>query len=431
MKQVRKHLFCVFLCVIMLSSMLPVQAAEKKNSGSTNKKMEQLIQFQPIVGSVYNFSLKKAHNVCISNKKLTNTGVVYMEYEVGKVTEDTTNQTLLACASGPSVMIPGGIGQNSIHYTNYKQGEGSPLLVEGARYYICFAKRVGGFEIYAQKYHKGKYEAVKLPYYEDSKWNDAFEYFTLFFGEERSRSVSCTFKNFKCYDGNGNDLGIQLDIENTQKGVEILQSGLMDDTTICEAAYFCKEKPELGMIVLGKNQKGYVEKNGKKQDFKYAIYGDGEKEATLYLHLSGEKQIHNYRYLQIIDEKDHIYTRLRNVKVTFVTDGQEVTEKVTLEDGYRIKEPEAPQKEGAKFLGWYLGNDEKFDFNSIVTESVSLYAKWDEKIEYQEVVGDDVFSNSEDANPPIGMLVGVSIVMLSGCAICSVLMLRRKRHEEK
>ena len=199
MKQVMKHLICLFLGVVLLSSALPAYAVEKKDSGSTTKKMEELIQYQPVVGSCYQFSVKKAHNLCISNRDTTDTGVVYMEYEVANVTEDTTYQTLLACASGPSVMIPGGVGKNSIYYSNYKQGEGSPMLVEGALYYVCFAKRADGFEILVQRTLKGQIEEVKIPYYDAKNWSNAFEYYTLFFGEERSRSVSCDFKNFKCY----------------------------------------------------------------------------------------------------------------------------------------------------------------------------------------------------------------------------------------
>ena len=53
----------------------------------------------------------------------------------------------------------------------------------------------------------------------------------------------------------------------------------------------------------------------------------------------------------------------------------------------KIKEPEIPIKDGYKFIGWY--NEEKlWDFNTIVTEDIFLYAKW-EKIIYCTIVFED------------------------------------------
>ena len=56
-------------------------------------------------------------------------------------------------------------------------------------------------------------------------------------------------------------------------------------------------------------------------------------------------------------------------------DGSETTE-ITVLDGYRIYEPEKPIRDGYAFAGWYTDSDEAYDWNHVVTESFTLYAKW-------------------------------------------------------
>lgn len=428
MKLKMKALLYLLLMVLVLSGTIPVQAADEKNG--TKREMEELIQFQPLVDSCYSFTVNDAMNICISNREKTKSNVVYMEYEVGTVTKDQSNQSIVAVSTSPSTMIMGGIGKAKSNVLTYKTESGSPMLVSGAQYYICFAKRDGNLETYVQRTIDGKSEIVKFPY-EYGEWNDAFEYFTLFFGEERSRKMSFELKNFKCYDETGKDLGIQLDSENIR--VEIHQWGLMDDHSICEAAYFCEEKPELGLIVLGEKCKGYRDVNGEKEEFEYAVYAKGEDPAVLNLRFKGGKEAYDYQYIVLTDDEGNQYQRLQNVRVTFVTDQESKTELVTMAEGYRIKEPEAPSKKGTKFVGWYLGNDEKYDFNSIVSDSITLYAKWEDGPEFKEI-NNAVLSSDKEAQGQLNdgttkiIAIGISAVTIVGCAICSILILRRKKH---
>ena len=434
MKVKKKYLFHLFLSLLLLCTAMPVQATGTK--AGSKRKMEELIQFQPLVDSCYNFTVENAMNICISNREKTKSDVVYMEYEVGKVTGDQTNQSIVAAATGPSVMIMGGIGKRNGYVTNYKTGDGSPMLVSGAKYYICFAKRQGELEVYVQRTMNGTTEVVKFPY-EFGEWNDAFEYFTLFFGEERARKVSCEFKNFKCYDESGKDLGIQLDSENIL--VEITQMGLLGDHTLCEAAYYCEEKPELGIIVLGEKCKGYRDVNGAKEEFNYGVYAKGEEPATINLRFKDGKEVFDYQYVVMTDDDGNKYQRLQNAQVTFVVDGESKTQTLTASHGFRIAEPEAPSKEGTKFLGWYLGNDEKYDFNSIVSESITLYAKWEDGPEFEEVeevketTSENVKGNANSGSDSVSMVVSiaVSVITIIGCVICSILILRRKKHAKE
>jgi uncharacterized repeat protein (TIGR02543 family) len=60
-------------------------------------------------------------------------------------------------------------------------------------------------------------------------------------------------------------------------------------------------------------------------------------------------------------------------KVTFEVDDSADT--VVVERGTKVEEPEAPTKSGYTFKGWYSGDD-LFDFDTVITEDITLTAKW-------------------------------------------------------
>ena len=66
--------------------------------------------------------------------------------------------------------------------------------------------------------------------------------------------------------------------------------------------------------------------------------------------------------------------------VTFETNGGNMIEPQTVEEGNTATKPEDPEKEGYTFEGWY--EDEElinvYDFETPVTANITLYAKWDE-----------------------------------------------------
>lgn len=71
---------------------------------------------------------------------------------------------------------------------------------------------------------------------------------------------------------------------------------------------------------------------------------------------------------------------LRNVMpltVTFNTDGGNTIENELVYYNLIVSEPETPTKKGYTFLGWYNG-DTAYDFNTPVTENLTLTAKWQE-----------------------------------------------------
>ena len=68
--------------------------------------------------------------------------------------------------------------------------------------------------------------------------------------------------------------------------------------------------------------------------------------------------------------------------VTFDTDGGNEIDPVSVKADEKVSEPTTPVKSGYKFGGWYsdAGKQNKYDFNTPVTENITLYAHWSEAV---------------------------------------------------
>lgn len=71
---------------------------------------------------------------------------------------------------------------------------------------------------------------------------------------------------------------------------------------------------------------------------------------------------------------NHVYA-----EVTFETNGGSVVESAFVHKGNVLEKPADPEKEGSTFAGWYEDEvlTEEFDFNSVINEDLTLYAKWE------------------------------------------------------
>jgi len=63
------------------------------------------------------------------------------------------------------------------------------------------------------------------------------------------------------------------------------------------------------------------------------------------------------------------------VVVTFDSDGGSEVEPQSVVIGEKAIQPDDPTKDGYEFLGWFL-DDEEFDFDTEITEAITLTAKW-------------------------------------------------------
>ena len=88
--------------------------------------------------------------------------------------------------------------------------------------------------------------------------------------------------------------------------------------------------------------------------------------------------------------------------VTFDVDGKvDVFEKQNAKDNnFKAVKPENPTKKGYVFTGWYTKNaDNKykpFDFNTTVTEDITLYAQWEELPDHQLTVIGGTFAVKDE-----------------------------------
>ena len=71
-----------------------------------------------------------------------------------------------------------------------------------------------------------------------------------------------------------------------------------------------------------------------------------------------------------------------NPVVMFDVDGTVIAEQNTKDNNFKATKPVTPTKKGYQFTGWYTKNDndeyELFDFDTTITENITLYAQWEE-----------------------------------------------------
>lgn len=67
-------------------------------------------------------------------------------------------------------------------------------------------------------------------------------------------------------------------------------------------------------------------------------------------------------------------------KVTFDTNGGSAVASVDVKSGEKATKPADPTKTGYKFVGWFANSEltTAYDFNTVVTADITIYAKWEE-----------------------------------------------------
>ena len=77
--------------------------------------------------------------------------------------------------------------------------------------------------------------------------------------------------------------------------------------------------------------------------------------------------------------------------VTFNSDGGSLVDSQLLYHNGSVQEPNDPIYAGCTFMGWYL-NDRLYNFNTPVTESITLQAKWGHTVTFDSDGGYEVDS---------------------------------------
>ena len=378
-------------------------------------KINKLFNVHPVIDSTYSFSFDNTNTVAISSKYPAKTDIVYMEYEVENVTQDDTYQQGLIVSNAPTATYPHGGGNGLLQLKMYEKGQGeTPLLREGGKYFICFQKTENGFEGTVQCTIKGKTEMFSFTNLAGT-YNPSFSYFSIWLGEGADYGVTADFKNVKCYDSEGNSLGIQLN----KTDVPISHKGGIEDYSTSQAVYYCEENNKL--INLQDEQQFSLEVEGVITKGTYTIQG----ETDLYLLTEEGKEHYTYTYLRLEDEDGNVYKRMKASTVRFVTGKESFEVEAEAENGYRVSEPEKPTKKGNTFKGWYLSDQTAFNFDTVVTESLTLYAMWEDG-DGNVYLAVDAEANKLDTSFYIAIAVSavIAIGSIAGC----IIIVRRKKH---
>lgn len=345
----------------------------------------------------YDIVLTNKKNIAISNLKPVKTEQLYIEYKVASA-EYMLNQAGIAISNSPKAQWPHDRGQ--LQYLRYeKPTDKVDLLDPGAEYLILIERSEKNACVYVRKTKDGVSKEFSLTNAAGQYDKDA-KYFSLWFGEGDVTKATFTLENFKIYDQNRNNLMVQCN-----QNAVIKHKGDLEDYAGCEALYFCKEKNDFIALYKDKTIRHTENKIDRQGTYRIdnnvmtVVYEDGT--AT-----------YDYLYKRITDKEGNVYERLYTYKVTFVSGkGSKVpTQVMSNENGYQVMKPTDPTFEGYKFMGWCTKDGKEFDFEQIITESVTLYAKWSGD------GGKTFISITDNANgilQPAQIAVGITIVLLA------------------
>lgn len=368
----------------------------------------------------YKITIDKQHHIALCNEVPTESNTVYMEY---KVTSSQSNIIQLGAllTQDPTQIYPYSGGNGYMLCSTMSEEGNGDLLVPGAEYLICMEKKEEGFEVTVQRTHKGEKSTFTFSS-PAGTYGQQFKYFGLWLGTGTKCLVDCVLTDFKCYDADSNNLGVQCNRPITSE-----HFGELEDYSGCEAVYYCEKDDSLIGLYADKTMK--LTKDGVTKKGTYSI--SDAKEKTITLSYGKGKDVYEYLYKRFTGEDGRVYERLGNYKVSFVTGVNEKIDTQTLsaKNGYLAKEPQAPKKENNTFVSWVTEDGKDYDFNTVVTESITLYARWmDEDGRVTVALPDD---DTISANMTKKLVIPiVSAVIVSACVTGCVLLIRRggKKH---
>ena len=237
----------------------------------------------------YNITVNNATNVVISNAKQTSSNVVYMEYTVKESSKTKIYQYGLLNHHAPQKKYP----HDGAGYLFYEMDEKKPgtsyLMREGASYVITFLKRNGQVLTLVQRTWKGKVEFKEFVN-TVGVYNHNDPYYALWLGEGAGYPVNCEIVDFRCYDGNGNNLGVQSNDKNNL--IKIEHFGELEDYAGCEAVYYNAQSGNT--IMLYADQTAKVRRNGAEETISIKI-----KDDVLTLYFADETEQYDYFYQQL------------------------------------------------------------------------------------------------------------------------------------
>lgn len=359
----------------------------------------------------YSIQVNDQYNISISHLRAPTTEDVYLEYTV-ESGDYFFNQLGMGLSNSPDTETPHG-ERGHLKLNSYENGSSEiDLLEPGASYIFRMIRNEKNFDVVVQKTKGDNREIIGLKEWYGPDFDPESAFYYLWFGYEAHMKGSFTLTNVKFYDGNKNDLGIQC-----SKPAVITQYGEVPDYAGCEATYYCRETE--ASMALYADQTVKLLENGQTKEGTYQVadnvmtvtYGTDEVE-------------YDYLYNRITNKEGHVFHRLYTYKVSFVTgtSGEIPAQVLSPKTGYYAMKPTDPVKDGRLFEGWYTSNGMLFDFDHIVTESVSLYAKFQ---------GEDVFTEPANEKNSQWIVFGCGVAVLAAGVVALILIRGRKHVKEK
>ncbi len=392
---------------------LGIQASKGRN---ITIGRETMFEKDTEVDHKYTLTLNDVHNLAISNLKLSTTDTVYMEYRV-ESSDSITYQWGGIVGNEPKAGFPylNGYLKCSSDDPNSPDLDDGELLREGAEYLIVFEKKSDRLNVIVQRTWKG--ETVSFsPDSTYGTYDKEFQYYSLWFAgpNEDGRRMNAVLEDFKCYDSNKNNLGVQFN-----RTVSAVHHGEIEDYAGCEALYTNETADTVFAMYEDKTIK--ITRNGGTQTGTFSV-----RDSVMTNTVDGEEVEYQYNYQVIRDAEENEYWRLHPCRLIFDSNGgSEVeTQDLNEENGYMPMKPTAPTMENNTFEGWVTSDGEEFDFDRLVTESTTVYAKWS-KVEYASQEADGI-----DIMPYV--YIGAAVLILAAAGVCGGMMIRRgKKYAEK
>jgi len=363
----------------------------------------------------YTLTLEEAPAAVLFGNKIKNTtDKMYVEYTVESNESDI-------CLYGFQ-LNGGAFGSNTQFVYTSEGAHATPceLLTTGASYWIEFSNThtAMGWDVLIQKTLNGKTEWFKINKVRlgsaDEKNNG---YSAFYFGEGGGMQVTAKLVDLKIYDANHQNLGVQVN-----KEAEIVHKGEYESYANCDTIYYCKENDTA--IATYANKTAKITTGNATQEGIYYV-DDGDK-AVMTLRVGNEILTYDFTMTRLIDKDGNVYQAIGSVKVTFVTgtDTEIPTQVLNPINGYKAKKPEDPTYKGDKFVCWVTSDGKEFDFEKTVFESVTLFAKWEDKagVTYTALEF-DAEKEKVDFTPYIAIGATVLIVIISAVAL--VIIIRR------
>lgn len=355
----------------------------------------------------YRVAATEQINLAISNQLPLTTDRMVVEFTVAEA-ESTCTQAGIALSNYPQNTYPHANGL--LKYESVAEGENSFLLEPGAEYLLVLDKGNFGFSAYVQITKNGETTTKVFPNISGAYDKDA-QFFSLWFGTGQNGKSSFVFENVKIYDGTSNNLGVQANNSN----VQIRHFGSMLDYAACEAVYYCKETGAI--YTLYKDNTLTYEEGGNKKEGTYSVRNN-----QITIVISGESKTYDYLYSGFTAENSQYFKRLYTYQVKFVAGNgsEDQIQIMDMENGYLARKPADPVLDGCTFEGWCTSDGAAYEFENMVTESVTVYAKWTNGagVTYLATEND---SASEGATSGVVIIIICAIMAVAAGVLCFVI----------